>query len=107
MVNVIELDEVNFDQEVKRSTIPVLVDFWAPWCGHCRNQLPIIDALAKEYADKIRFAKLNIDEAPSKAEEYDIRGIPALMIFKDSKIVHQFSGFQEKQQLKNVLIKYI
>ena len=107
MGNLIELNDVNFDQEVKRSTIPVFVDFWAPWCGHCRNQMPIIDALAKDYEGKIRFATINVDEAPKKSEEYDISGIPALFVFKDGKVSHKFAGFQEKQQIKSVLDKYL
>ncbi len=105
MTDIIELNDVNFDQEVKRSTIPVLACFWAPWCGHCKNQLPILQSLAKEYSGKVRFVKLNVDEASIKPEEYDIRGIPALLIFKDGKLKQHLSGFQEKQQLKDALAK--
>lgn len=106
MPNVIEVNDINFDSEVKRSTLPVLVDFWAPWCGHCRNQMPIIEDLAKEMSGKALIVKLNVDEAPIKSEEYDIRGIPALLIFKDGKLVEHLSGFHEKQKLKAAIEKY-
>lgn len=107
MSKAIEVSDALFDQEVKRSTIPVLVDFWAPWCGPCRMQSPVIDDLAKEYEGKVRFVKINTDNNKQKAGEYNVSGIPALMLFVDGTLKERFSGFQQKSNLKSVLLKYV
>lgn len=107
MKNVIELSDINFDQEVKRSTQPVLVDFFATWCGPCKSQHPVIDELAQEYAGKARIGKINVDEGKIKSAEYKISSIPALLIFKDGKVVERLVGFNSKSQLSSVLNKYL
>lgn len=107
MTNVIELNDVNFESEVKRSTIPVLVDFYATWCGPCRKQLPIMDEIAKEFASKARIAKMNVDEGRNTSAEFGISSIPALLVFLDGKIVERLVGMHSQSQLSSVLKKYL
>jgi len=93
----------NFDQEVLKSDQPVLVDFWAPWCGPCQAMGPIIDELAKEFEGKAKVGKLNVDENSKIAEDFGIMSIPSLKIFKDGKVAQEFTGVQVKETLKNAL----
>jgi thioredoxin 1 len=95
----------NFDQEVLKSDKPVLVDFWAPWCGPCQAMGPVIDELAKEFEEKVKVGKLNVDENGTKAQEFGIMSIPSLKIFKDGKIVKEFTGMQSADVLKEELNK--
>lgn len=81
-----EINDQNFDAEVINSDVPVLVDFWAPWCGPCRQLTPIIEDIAKESEGKIKVVKCNIDENPEAPSKYGVRSIPTLMIFKDGKL---------------------
>lgn len=106
-MDTIELNDVNFDSEVKRSTQPVLVDFYATWCGPCRSQLPIMDEIAKEYSGKVRVGKINVDEGRIKSAELGVSSIPALFIFKDGQIVEKMAGLHSKSQLLEFLNKYI
>jgi thioredoxin 1 len=103
----IELNDVNFDSEVKRSTQPVLVDFFATWCGPCKKQLPIIDELASDFSGKARIGKINVDDGPNKANEFGVSSIPALMIFKDGQVVEKMVGLHSKGQLEELLNKYL
>lgn len=103
----IELSDVNFDSEVIRSTQPVLVDFYADWCGPCRKQLPIVEELAGDYAGKARVAKANVDNANLKASEYSVSSIPALLIFKDGQVVERMVGLHSKTQLSQIIDKFL
>lgn len=94
-----EVNEQSFEQEVIQAKGAVLVDFWAPWCGPCRMVGPVVDELAKEYAGKLKVVKVNTDEAPNIAGQYNIMSIPTLMIFKDGQRVDQIIGAQPKQAI--------
>ena len=107
MTNVIELNDVNFEAEVKRSTQPVLVDFYATWCGPCRKQIPIMDEVAKEFAGKARITKMNVDDGRKTSAEFGISSIPALLVFKDGKVVEQMVGLHSQSQLSTILNKYL
>ena len=107
MGKALELNELNFDQEVLQSDIPVLVDFWAIWCGPCRMIAPIIEALAEEYAGKVKVCKVNVDENPNLAARFGIRAIPTLLLFKEGKVVEQLVGVQPKEILESILNRYV
>ncbi len=106
-MNVIELNDVNFDSEVKRSTLPVLVDFYATWCGPCKKQLPVMDEVAKEFSGKAIIAKMNVDEGQNKSADYGISSIPALLVFKEGQIVERMVGLHSQSQLSSIINKYI
>lgn len=105
MSNVIELNDKNFNEELNKTDKPVIVDFFAPWCGHCRTQSPILDDFAKE-SDEAVVAKINVDENRMTAAEYFITGIPAILVFKNGKLVEQKSGVQQKNDLKKLAQKH-
>jgi thioredoxin 1 len=92
-LGVVEVGDALFDQEVLQSVQPVLVDFWAVWCGPCKALAPIVDGIAQTYAGKLKVVKVNVDENPAAPSRYSIRGIPALLFFKDGKVVDQIVGF--------------
>ncbi len=100
MANVKEVSDATFRNEVLDATAPVLVDFWAPWCGPCRMVSPLVEELAGEFTGKMNFVKLNTDENPQTATSYGIRSIPTLMIFKAGQPVGQIIGFRPKAELK-------
>ena len=105
MGKAIALTEQNFDQEVLQSDIPVLVDFWAPWCGPCRMIAPTIEQLAEEMAGQAKVCKLNVDEATNLAARYSVTSIPTLIIFKNGQIVDRYVGAQSKERLRDALIE--
>ena len=105
--NVETFTDTNFDQSVLQSGQPVLVDFWAEWCGPCKRLGPTIDQLATEYAGKVTIGKLNVDENPNTAIKFQIRGIPAVMLFKGGQIVESVVGLAPKDEFKKVLDKHI
>lgn len=101
------LNSDNFEAEVINSTQPVLVDFWAQWCGPCRMVAPIVEELSQEYEGKIKVAKLDVDKGKEIAAKYGISSIPTLIIFKDREVKESIVGLQSKNKLKEVLDKYI
>lgn len=96
----VEVNDSNFDQMVLQSKTPVLVDFWAVWCGPCRMVAPVVEELAGEYEGKVNFTKLNVDENPKTSSQYGIMSIPTLLIFKDGAPVSNIIGFRPKAELK-------
>jgi thioredoxin 1 len=96
-----------FDSEVLKSDIPVIVDFWAPWCGPCRVVSPIIEELSKTYEGKIKFTKVNVDENPEKASQYQIFSIPNMKIFKNGKLVDEIVGVAPKEEIEKLLRKQL
>jgi len=103
--NIVTLTDANFEQEVLKSLTPVLVDFWAEWCGPCKMIGPIVDELASEYDGKVKVGKVNIEEYQSIATEYGVRAIPTLLIFKDGEVAEQMVGLRSKRDLKANLDK--
>lgn len=101
--NIIILDEHNFENEVLESQVPILVDFWAEWCGPCQALLPIFDELADEYKDKIKVAKLNVDENRSLAMKYRVMSIPTILFFKDGEEIRREVGAKAKSDYESVL----
>jgi thioredoxin 1 len=99
-VNTVILTEQNFDLEVLKSAQPILVDFWAEWCGPCKMIAPALDELADEFAGRARVGKVNIDEHQSLAAKYGIRAIPTLLLFKGGEVVEQMVGAKNKRELK-------
>ena len=101
----LQVNDKNFASEVLQSGIPVLVDFWATWCGPCRAISPIVEELAKEFSGRVKITKLNVDENPSTPSQYGVRGIPALILFKEGKVLDQIVGSVPKARLKALIEK--
>ena len=104
---VVELTDATFDQEVLKSEQPVLVDFWAVWCGPCKAIGPIVETVAEKYADKLKVGKVNVDQNSGTPSRYGIRGIPALLFFKDGKIVDQVVGFVPQETIEEKVQKLL
>ena len=100
---IVTLTQDNFDAEALKSATPVLVDFWAEWCGPCKMIAPILDEISNDYADRVRIAKINIDENPQTPPKFNIRGIPTLILFKNGTVEAQKVGLVNKSQLAQFL----
>jgi thioredoxin 1 len=105
MADEIILTEDNFDEEVLNSDTPVLVDFWAEWCGPCKMVGPTIEELAKEYKGRAKVGKVNVDQNPGIAEKYGIRGIPTLILFSKGEVAEQLVGVQSKEKMVEIIDK--
>ena len=105
--NVVVLSDGNFEAEVLKADVPVLVDFWAPWCGPCKSIAPVIEEIANEFSGKLKVCKLNVDENPQSPTQYSVRGIPNLIIFKDGSVVDQIVGAVPKDQLTEAINRII
>ena len=99
----IKLTDQNFEQEVLRADLPVLVDFWASWCGPCRMLSPVIAEIAEEYAGKVKVGKVNVDEQPNLANRYGIASIPTVMLFKNGEVINTSLGYRPKNELETML----
>lgn len=103
--NVLQATDAEFDTQVLKSAEPVLVDFWAPWCGPCKAIGPVIEELAGEFAGKVKIAKMNVDDNPATPGKYGIRAIPTLILFKNGEVVDQITGAVGKPQLTALITK--
>jgi thioredoxin 1 len=103
MGSIPEFTDGDFDSQVLKADTPVLVDFWAPWCGPCRMISPMVEELAAENAGSVKIGKLNIDDNPDSAQKYDVSSIPTLMIFKNGEVVERVVGVQPKNRLQEML----
>ena len=104
---VVHLDDDDFETLVIQSKKPVLVDFWADWCQPCHMMAPTVKALAEEYGDRIRVGKLDVDANPMTTHKYGIRGIPALLLFKDGQLVQQIVGVQPKEEIARIINNHL
>jgi thioredoxin 1 len=105
--NTQEITDVNFSESVMQSQVPVLVDFWAEWCGPCRMIAPTVETLASEYEGKLTVGKLNIDDNPATAAQFGVRSIPTLLLFKGGEVVETVVGLADKARLQAVIDKHL
>ena len=103
----IEVNDTNFKKEVLEEGSPVLVDFWATWCGPCLRLAPIVEEIAKNYKDKLKVCKLNVDDASETASKYGVMSIPTLVFFKDGKVIDELVGVVPKSDIEDTINKYI
>ncbi len=104
---IIEIDDDGFEEKVLKSEKPVMVDFWAPWCGPCKAIAPTVEALEKTYGDQMTFAKVNVDENPLSPSKYGVQAIPTLIFFKNGEIADQITGMVAKEKLEQTIKKVL
>ena len=107
MANVVNANENNFQEEVLDAAKPVLVDFWAPWCGYCTRLAPVMDELAEEMSDQIKIAKVNVDESRSLAQKYGVMSLPTMVVFKNGEQVEKLTGYMPKANIAAKVEKII
>ena len=105
--SIVELSDSSFESEVINSEKPVLVDFWAPWCGPCRALAPVIEEISTDFVDKLKVGKVNVDDNPEISMKFGIRSIPTLMVFKDGEVLEQIIGAVPKSEIERALEKVI
>ena len=104
---ILNVTDASFEADVAGSKLPVVLDFWAPWCGPCRAMEPVLEEMAKEYADKIVVGKVNVDESPETAMKHDILSIPTMLVFKDGEVVKTLVGSRPKKALVSELAPWL
>ena len=107
MGNVLELNDSTFEAEVVNSSIPVLVDFWATWCGPCRKLGPVVDEISESYEGKVKFVKVNVEESLETAKKYSISGLPSLLVFKNGEAVERMAGLMPKSTIISNIEKHL
>lgn len=107
MGELLQVSDADFEQEILKSELPALVDFWAAWCGPCRAIAPVIEELAKDYAGKVKIAKMNVDENSKTPVKYGIRAIPTLILFKNGNVMEQITGAVSKSQIDTAIKKML
>ncbi len=102
-----EINDTNFDSSVLKAELPVLVDFWAPWCGPCRSVAPILDEVAEDFKGKVNVVKMNVDENQTTPGQYGIRAIPTLILFKNGEVIDQITGAVSKANIETLINKVL